>query len=165
VVVETPEALARINAVFQSRNVTKLYWAVTDSPPPEQEGTLEDFLSFDPKKNKAIVKRLKGTSPATKEGRRTKKARLNYRIAGKSDRYVFLEIELITGRHHQIRAQLAASGCHIKGDLKYGAARSNPGGGIHLHARLLSFRDPQSNELIEITAPPPKDVLWDIFPH
>jgi 23S rRNA pseudouridine1911/1915/1917 synthase len=153
---KTPRALARLNAAFQQREVTKIYWAVVDTPPPAEEGCLEHYLTFDLKQNKARVfsKPLKGG----------KKAQLRYRLVGKSERYVFLEIRLLSGRPHQIRAQLAAAGCHIKGDLKYGAARSNPGGGIHLHARHLAFHDPETGQLIEINSPPPEDTLWALFP-
>jgi 23S rRNA pseudouridine1911/1915/1917 synthase len=151
------DALSRVNALFQTREVKKIYWAVVESPPPEEEGSLEHYLEFDSRQNKTLV--LK------KAGKNVQRALLHYRIAGKSKAYTFLELTLVTGRHHQCRAQLAAAGCHIKGDLKYGAARSNPGGGIHLHARRLSFHDPVTGSIIEITAPPPKDALWDIFPR
>lgn len=153
---KTRETLARLGELFQRREVRKVYWAVTDTPPPAENGTLEHYISFNPGKNKAHA------FDALRRG--AKKAVLRYRLAGSSERYFFLEIELITGRHHQIRAQLAAAGCHVKGDLKYGAARSNPGGGIHLHARMISFTDPAAKEKIVILAPPPEDVLWDLFP-
>ena len=159
---KTENALAGINSAFQSRDVKKIYWAIVDAPLPDENGKLEHYLSFNSKRNKTIAKVLSADSPKTKHN--LKKSLLHYKTVGKSERYFFLEIELITGRHHQIRAQLAAAGCHVKGDLKYGAARSNPGGGIHLHARFLSFCDPQSGQVIEITAPPPEDILWDIFP-
>ncbi|MDR1931634.1 MAG: RNA pseudouridine synthase [Spirochaetales bacterium] len=174
---KTPAALARLNAVFQSGDVQKLYWAAADAPPagqtrgetvsPDSGGAgkaedsfrlLEHYLVFNSGQNKSRA----FDRPCAKGGKR---ALLRYRIAGKSDRYVFLEIQLLTGRPHQIRAQLAATGCHIKGDLKYGAARSNPGGGIHLHARRISFRDPETKNLIDITCPPPEDTLWALFPR
>jgi 23S rRNA pseudouridine1911/1915/1917 synthase len=152
-----PAALARLNAAFSRREVTKIYWAVTDAAPPGEEGCLEHYLAFNFKENKARV--------FLKPGAGRKKAELRYRVMGKSERYVFLEIRPLSGRPHQIRAQLAAAGCHIKGDLKYGAARSNPGGGIHLHARYLAFHDPETGRLIEITSPPPEDTLWALFPE
>jgi 23S rRNA pseudouridine1911/1915/1917 synthase len=153
---KTPAALAGLNAAFQKREVQKLYWAVVDAPPAQEEGSLEHYLAFDFKKNKARV--------FPHPGRGRKKAELRYRVAGRSERYVFLEVRPLSGRPHQIRAQLASAGCHIKGDLKYGAARSKPGGGIYLHARRLAFRDPETGRLLEIAAPPPQDTLWDLFP-
>jgi 23S rRNA pseudouridine1911/1915/1917 synthase len=152
---KNPEALRGMNEIFQGRRVKKIYWAVTDAPPPAEAGTLEHYLSFNPGKNKSYAH--------SEAGRGGKKAVLRYRLAGKTDRYFLVEIELVTGRHHQIRAQLSAAGCHIKGDLKYGASRSDPGGGIHLHARSLGFVHPISGAAVEITAPPPEDPLWSIF--
>jgi 23S rRNA pseudouridine1911/1915/1917 synthase len=155
---KTPAALTRLNAAFSSRAVDKLYWAVTSSPPPADEGILEHNLVFNFKKNKAYI--------AARPEKNAKKASLRYRLAGKSDRYFFLEVRPLTGRPHQIRAQLQAAGCPIKGDVKYGAARTNPGGGIHLHARSLSFRYPdEAGQLVTITSPPPEDTLWALFPR
>ena len=153
---KTHGALSRLNAAFASRGVEKLYWAVTSSPPPEEEGLLEHYLIFNHSKNKAYV------SP--RPDRKAKRASLRYSLAGKSDRYFFLEVRPLTGRPHQIRAQLAAVGCPVKGDIKYGAARTNPGGGIHLHARALSFRW-HADKIITITSAPPEDTLWNLFPR
>jgi 23S rRNA pseudouridine1911/1915/1917 synthase len=152
---KNPEALKRMNEIFQKRQVKKVYWAVTDVPPPGDAGTLEHFLVFSPGKNKSYAHAASGKG--------AKKAVLRYRLAGKTDRYFLVEIELVTGRHHQIRAQFAAVGCHVKGDLKYGAARSDPGGGIHLHARSLEFTHPITGKAVKITAPPPDDLLWNVF--
>ncbi len=153
---KNPESLARMSGLFREGKMRKIYWAVIDAAPPSPEGTLEHHLVFNRRQNKVYAAR----SP----GKETKKASLRYRLLGRSERYFFLEVELLTGRHHQIRAQLAAVGCHVKGDLKYGSARSNPGGGIHLHARSLAFTDPKTGKEILVTAPPPEDVLWSIFP-
>ena len=136
------------------RSVTKTYWAVVDTEPPAEAGVLEHFIYHDRELNK---------SHALEEGRKkAKRAQLAYRLLGRSDRYFFLEIDLITGRHHQIRAQLAALGCHIKGDLKYGARRSNPEGGIHLHARAMSFRHPVREHPVTMVAAPPDETLWNL---
>ena len=151
-----PETLAALNELLKVRAVDKLYWAVTDKAPPATEGRLDHWLLFERwKGNKSFA--------SEKEKKGTKRALLDYRVVGKSEKYFFLEIKLITGRHHQIRAQLAAVGCRIKGDLKYGAKRSNPGGGIHLHARSLAFKHPRSGKKVEVTAPPPEDALWKAF--
>ena len=151
----TSKALARMNQIFQDRKVEKTYWAVVDKVPPENEATLVHYLKKNTKQNKSYA------FDTQKAG--TKEANLTYRLKANSNRYYLLEIELHTGRHHQIRAQLAKIGCHIKGDLKYGFPRSNPDGGIHLHARSIEFTHPVSKELLRITAEPPKDVLWDEF--
>jgi 23S rRNA pseudouridine1911/1915/1917 synthase len=153
---KTPGALSRVNAAFSSRAVDKLYWAISASPPPMEEGLLEHFLIFNFQKNKAYL------SP--RPDKKAKKAALRYKLTGKSERYFFFEIRPLTGRPHQIRAQMAAAGCPIRGDLKYGASRSNPGGGIHLHARALSF-PVLPGELITVTSPPPEDTLWALFPR
>ncbi|MFQ3621433.1 MAG: RNA pseudouridine synthase, partial [Spirochaetales bacterium] len=118
-----PKALAELNLQFKERKVKKIYWAVTEAPPPHESGTLEHLLLFDHKKNKSYV--LSYTSIPPKGARKAKPALLDYRLVGISERYFFLEIELVTGRPHQIRCQLSAIGCHVKGDLKYGARRSN----------------------------------------
>lgn len=148
----TSKALERMNALFASRETRKTYWAVVNEPPPEPEGRLVHYMQRNPKQNKSYA------HPADAPGR--KKAALRYRILKELDRYYLLEIELETGRHHQIRAQLSAIGCSIKGDLKYGAPRSNPDGGIHLHARSLEFIHPVRKEPVRIVAGPPDDPLW-----
>lgn len=149
---KTSKALTRMNDLFSSRETQKTYWAVVKNNPPKEEDTLVHFIKRNQQNN---------TSKAhTKEVPESKKASLRYKIITKLDNYFTLEIELHTGRHHQIRAQLQAIGCSIKGDLKYGSDRSNPDGGIHLHARKLSFIHPVSKEQITIIAPVPNDVLW-----
>ncbi len=150
-----PDTLAELNELMKVRDVRKLYWAVVDAEPPAAEGRLDHRLVFDRKSNKSFV--------TDREGKAAKRALLDYRLVGRSDRYHFLEIKLITGRHHQIRAQLAALKCHIKGDLKYGAKRSNAGGGIHLHARAIEFRHPRTGKTVAVAAPPPEDALWKAF--
>lgn len=150
----TSKALARLNAMFQSHEqIQKTYWAIVqtnDLMPIANR--LENYLWRNEKQNKSFV-----VKPGTKDAKR---AVLSYRVIAKSDRYSLLEIQLETGRHHQIRCQLAAIGCHIKGDLKYGAKRSNPDGGISLHARKIEFIHPVSKQAIAITAPVPDDPLW-----
>ncbi len=149
----TSKALERMNALFASRETRKTYWAVVNEPPPEPQGRLVHYMQRNPKQNKSYA------HPADAPGR--KKAALRYRLLKQLDRYYLLEIELETGRHHQIRAQLAAIGCSIKGDLKYGAPRSNPDGGIHLHARSLEFIHPVRKEPVKLVADPPEDPLWE----
>ncbi len=149
----TSKALSRMNALFKGKEVRKTYWALVSSPPPGESGRLVHWLSRNPRKNKSYAH--------PDEGPERKKAILNYRVLKALDRYYLLEIDLETGRHHQIRAQLAAIGCPIKGDLKYGAPRSNPDGSIHLHARHLEFMHPVRREPVNITAPLPRDPLWE----
>jgi 23S rRNA pseudouridine1911/1915/1917 synthase len=149
----TTKALERLNGLFREGAVRKLYWALVAERPPREADTLEHWLRRNPGQNKSFVV----SRPAAGD----RQARLSYRLVGSLERYHLLEIELHTGRHHQIRAQLAAIGCHIKGDLKYGAPRSNPRGGIHLHARELSFIHPVSRLPLRIVADPPEDPLWD----
>lgn len=151
----TSKALVRLNEMMQQRTIKKSYWAIVSEKPAQEEGTLTHFLYRDTRRNKTIC--------YLKEGKDSKKALLHYRVLGGSDRYWLLEIDLETGRHHQIRAQLAAMGCPIKGDLKYGAPRSNPDGGISLHARTISFVHPVQNVALSVTAPTPSDPLWDYF--
>jgi len=152
----TDKALSRMNALFASKEgVKKTYWAVVDKVPPQTEGHLVNYMFRDVKKNKSIAYRDK--KPHTKE------ARLSYKLLGASKTFFLLEIELETGRHHQIRAQLATIGCHIKGDLKYGFPRSNPNGGIHLHSRKIEFIHPVNKKKITVIARPPKDSVWDYF--
>jgi 23S rRNA pseudouridine1911/1915/1917 synthase len=148
----TGKALARLAAMFRDREIRKLYWAVVDKLPPEAEGRLEHYLIRDRQKNKSFA------VPSGKKG--AKKALLTYRLVRATKSYYMLEIELETGRHHQIRAQLAALNIHIKGDLKYGAPRSNPGGGISLHARQVEFVHPVTGKPFVITAPFPEEQIW-----
>lgn len=148
----TSKALTRLNEMFSQRETKKTYWAVVKNQPPKTEDTLVHFLKRNPKNN---------TSKAhSKEVPESKKASLDYKIIKKLDNYYVLEINLHTGRHHQIRSQLSAIGCPIKGDLKYGFDRSNPDGGIHLHARKLIITHPVTKEQIEIIAPVPNDSIW-----
>ncbi len=149
----TDKALERLSALFREGGVRKTYWAIVAEKPPRDADTLTHWLRRNPEQNKSYA--VAGPGGGARE------ARLSYHLVCSLERYHLLEIELHTGRHHQIRAQLAAIGCHIKGDLKYGAARSNPGGGIHLHARQVSFVHPVRKESLSITADPPPDALWD----
>ena len=150
----TSKALTRLNAMFQSHEqIRKTYWAIVPSNSQLPiANRLENYLLRNEKQNKSFV-----VKPGTKDAKR---AVLSYKVIAQSERYMLLEINLETGRHHQIRCQLAAIGCPIKGDLKYGAKRSNPDGGISLHARKVEFIHPVSKQLITITAPVPDDALW-----
>lgn len=153
---KTEKALVRLNEMFRSEGgIRKTYWAVVDRRPPEDEGTLVHYIVRDSRLNKSTAYR--------NEVKGSRVAKLSYTLLASSDRYHLLEIELHTGRHHQIRAQLKAVGVHIKGDLKYGAERSNSDGGISLHARRITFIHPVKKEEITIIAPPPKDTLWTYF--
>ncbi|MDH6354016.1 23S rRNA pseudouridine1911/1915/1917 synthase [Dysgonomonas sp. PH5-45] len=149
---KTSKALPRLNDMFKNKEVTKTYWAVVKNLPEKTEGTLVHYLARNEKQNKSYA--------YDAEKPNSKKAVLHYRLLTRSDKYNLLEIDLETGRHHQIRCQLAKIGCPIKGDLKYGAERSNPDGGISLHARKISFVHPVSKILIEVAAPVPDDNLW-----
>ena len=150
---KTSKALTRLNELFSNRETQKTYWAIVKNAPPKTNDTLIHYLKRNTKNN---------TSKAhNKEVPESKKASLEYTIIKSLDNYFALEINLHTGRHHQIRAQLQAIGCPIKGDLKYGFDRSNPDGGIHLHARKLVFIHPVSKELITITAPTASDIIWN----
>ena len=152
----TSKALTRLNAMFQSHEqIRKTYWAIVQSPPPTPEGRLEHYLLRNEQQNKSFV-----VKPNTQNAKR---AVLMYQTIAQSERYTLLEINLETGRHHQIRCQLSAIGSPIKGDLKYGAKRSNPDGGISLHARKIEFIHPVSKLPIEITAPVPEDTLWHVL--
>lgn len=149
----TSKALTRLNELFSKRETQKTYWAVVKNKPPKTEDHLIHFLKRNEKNN---------TSKAhLKEVPESKKASLDYKIIKELNNYFALEINLHTGRHHQIRAQLSAIGCPIKGDLKYGFDRSNPDGGIHLHARKLVFIHPVTKETLKITAPTPNEVIWN----
>ena len=149
---KTSKSLPRMNELFRTGGVKKTYWAIVKNCPPAEEGTLEHWLVRNEKQNKSYA--------YTAEKPNAKKAILSYKLLASSDKYHLLEIDLKTGRHHQIRCQLAKMGCPIRGDLKYGADRSNPNGGISLHARSASFIHPVSKEPITIEAPTPQDNLW-----
>lgn len=151
----TSKALSRLNEQFRSKSTKKIYWAVVEEKPPHESGQLIDFLKKNEKQNKSYV--VKEGVPGAK------RAVLNYKYLGSSDTYHLLEIELETGRHHQIRCQLAQMGCVIKGDLKYGARRSNKDQSIHLHARMLAFDHPTTKERITVVAPCPNDPVWNYF--
>ena len=152
---KTEKALIRLNELFRGSSVRKIYWAVVDNLPSQLEGTLIHHMVRNTTQNKSIA------NPIERKG--SKVAKLDYRVISSSKNYHLLEVELHTGRHHQIRAQLAAIGLHIKGDLKYGSPRSNPDGGICLHARSISFVHPVKKEELFIVANPPRDALWDAF--
>lgn len=161
VLAKTDKALSRLGKIFKSREVRKIYHAVLDRMPPHEQGSLRHFLSKNRKLNKSFV-----VPPGEAEKKGAKEAVLNYRLIAASTNYYLVEVELETGRHHQIRAQFAAVGCHIKGDLKYGAKRSNTDGGIHLHARSVRFVHPVSKQEVDIcAAPPAKDPLWTQFSY
>jgi 23S rRNA pseudouridine1911/1915/1917 synthase len=148
----TSKALTRMNELFSNRETQKTYWAVVKNKPPKNEDKLVHYIKRNEKNN---------TSKAhIKEVPDSKMASLEYKIIKELDNYFGIEIQLHTGRHHQIRAQLSAIGSPIKGDLKYGFDRSNPDGGIHLHARKLIFTHPVSKETITIIAPTPDEVIW-----
>lgn len=150
---KTSKALPRLNKLFAEKKAKKTYWALVKNEPPKSEATLVNWLKKNPKNNKSTV--------YSNEVEGSKKAILHYKVIKTLDNFYLLEIDLETGRHHQIRAQLAAIGCPIKGDLKYGFDRSNKDASISLHARTLQFVHPVKKEDISITAPLPKDALWD----
>ncbi|MAW21699.1 MAG: RNA pseudouridine synthase [Flavobacteriales bacterium] len=147
----TSKALSRMNEQFRNKEVQKTYWAVVDKSPPKDTDTLENYLNKNQKQNKSYV--LKESNG--------KQAILKYKLLKKLDNYYHLEIKPETGRHHQIRVQLAHVGCIIKGDLKYGAKRSNKDASIHLLAQKLEFIHPVQKEVLTIIAKPPKDNIWD----
>ena len=150
---KTSKALPRLNKIFAEKAAKKTYWAIVKNIPGKQHDTLVHWLRRNTKQNKSYAQK--------KEVVDGKKAILDYQIVKKLDRYALLEIDLQTGRHHQIRAQLAAINCPIKGDLKYGFDRSNPDGSIDLHARKLSFLHPVKKEMLEIIADPPHNPVWN----
>jgi len=150
VLAKTSKALARMNAVFSGRDIQKTYWAIVEGHVDPPNGRLVHHLVRDGKTKKSFVSQRPDAQEAI----------LRYQILEKGDRYSLVEIDLETGRHHQIRVQLQAIGHPIKGDLKYGSKRSNPDGGIHLHARRISFIHPVSQERIEVQAPLPEEALW-----
>jgi len=149
----TSKALERLNKMLRERTISKTYWAVVKNTPLKEKDSLIHFLRKNPKNNKSTV--------FTKETDASKKAILHYSVIKKLDNYSLLEIDLETGRHHQIRAQLSFIGSPIKGDLKYGASRSNKDGSIHLHARNISFTHPVSKENISFLAPIPNETIWN----
>ena len=151
----TGKALARLNDMFRTKDVHKTYWAIVTKRPPEEQGELVHWLVRNERQNKSYA--------YLKEVPQSKQAILDYRLIGCSERYFLLEVDLKTGRHHQMRCQLARMGCPIKGDLKYGAPRSNPDGSISLHARCIRFVHPVSKKEICVEAPLPKDALWHAF--
>jgi len=150
---KTSKALTRLNKLFATKNIRKTYWAIVKHKPPKNEDTLIHFLRKNPKNNKS--------SAYNKEVENSKKAILSYKIEEKLDNYYLLSVNLKTGRHHQIRVQLSTIGSTIKGDLKYGANRSNKNGGIHLHSRILEFMHPVKDEAVKIIAPTPDENLWN----
>lgn len=152
---KTSKALERLNRMFSEGGVKKIYWALTKGVPVPAEAELESWILRNEKMNKSFS--------YPKEVKGSKRALLHYRLAAASQNYNLIEVELKTGRHHQIRCQLSSIGCPIKGDIKYGAQRSNPDGSISLHARYIEFTHPVSKELIAITAPLPNDRLWQSF--
>ncbi len=153
---KSSKALARLNEMLKNREFRKIYWAITEKRPDPLSDTLIHHLVRDGKINKSHC--------VSKPSKDSKEARLKYTVIGSSDNYTLSEIELMTGRHHQIRCQMSKIGCPIKGDLKYGAARSNADGSISLHSRLLEFIHPVTKELVRIVAPTdPKDNLWRYF--
>ena len=152
---KTSKALTRLNKMFRDGKVHKTYWAITKNLPPQPEGTLTHWLVRNEKQNKSYA--------YDHEVPYSKKAILKYRLIGQSDHYCLLEVNLMTGRHHQIRCQLAHMGCPIKGDLKYGAQRSNPDGSICLLAHHVEFVHPVSKQLISLDSPLPEDKLWQVW--
>lgn len=153
---KSSKALVRLNEMLKNREFRKIYWAITEKRPPELEDTLINHIVRDGKQNKSRC--------VSKPSKDSKEAKLKYSVIGGSDNYTLLEVELMTGRHHQIRCQLSKIGSSIKGDLKYGAPRSNADGSISLHSRLLEFIHPVQKEVVRIIAPTdPKDNLWRFF--
>lgn len=155
ILAKTSKALSRLAAAFRDARTTKIYWAVVEAPHHPPQGELCHHLRKDGRTNTS--RRAAPGSPGAKE------ARLRCRLIAASHHYALLEIELLTGRHHQIRAQLSAVGCPVKGDIKYGARRTNPAGGIHLHARRLEIPHPVRRTPVVLTAPLPPDPLWNLF--
>lgn len=154
---KTSKALTRMNAMLAKGEIHKTYWAIVCSAPPQKQMHLKHYLLRNAKQNKTYVYQTERPD--------TKRAELQYKHLASGDRYHLLEVELYTGRHHQIRAQLSHIGCVIKGDLKYGASRSNPDGSISLLSRYLRFMHPVSGEEIRLVAPVPDDALWRTLAH
>lgn len=151
----TSKALSRLNAMLKDGSMEKTYWAIVQKCPPETKGHLVHFMTRNEKLNKSFV-----SEQEVPDGKR---AELFYTLAAQSDRHYLLEVRLVTGRHHQIRAQLAHIGCPIRGDLKYGSPRSNPDGSIHLHARRIRFIHPVRNTPLTVEADPPGEKIWNLF--
>ena len=152
---KTSKALERMNKLFHDKDIQKTYWAVVKNKPAQPSGKLVHWLTKDSKKNVARAH--------DKEVKESKRCELTYRLIFSTDNYHLLEVKPVTGRAHQIRCQLAAMGCPIKGDLKYGFPRSNENGGINLHAYQLEFDHPVTKEKTKITAPPPDEPFWGLF--
>ncbi len=152
---KTSKALARMNEMIKNREIHKFYWGIVKDKPENQEATLVHYIKKNEQTNKSIV--------SLKEKKDFQRAELIYKQLASSDKYYLLEIELKTGRHHQIRAQLAAIGCPLKGDLKYGFPRSNADASISLHAKSVSFYHPVSGKEINVVAPVPDEPLWKFF--
>lgn len=152
---KTSKALSRLNDMFRKGEVKKTYWAMVQTPPAEPEGTLTNWLVRNEKQNKSYA--------YDHEVPNAKKAILKYKTVGQTEHYTLLEVNLLTGRHHQIRCQLSAIGCPIKGDLKYGARRSNPDGSISLLSRTIEFIHPVNKENISVVSPLPAEKVWDNF--
>lgn len=152
---KTSKALSRLNDMFRKGEVKKTYWAMVQTPPAEPEGTLTNWLVRNEKQNKSYA--------YDHEVPNAKKAILKYKTVGQTEHYTLLEVNLLTGRHHQIRCQLSSIGCPIKGDLKYGARRSNPDGSISLLSRTIEFIHPVSKENISVVSPLPAEKVWDNF--
>ncbi len=152
---KTSKALSRLNEMLKKGEIRKTYWVVVKNRPAEHSGHLIHYLRRDEQKNKTFA--------YDKPVLNSQKAELTYELKAESDKYCLLEVNLLTGRHHQIRSQLSKIGCPVKGDLKYGSDRSNPDGSIHLHARSIAFIHPVKKESIFIMADPPGDPLWNYF--
>lgn len=152
VLARTSKALSRLNEMFRKGEVHKTYWAITQNAPADEQGTLVNWMTRNERQNKSYA--------YDREVPGSKKAVLRYRVIGHSDRYHLLEVRLLTGRHHQIRCQLAHAGCPIRGDLKYGARRSNPDGSISLLSHRVQFVHPVSGKDIDVVSPMPDDPLW-----
>jgi 23S rRNA pseudouridine1911/1915/1917 synthase len=152
---KTSKALERMNQMFKDREITKKYWAVVKDPPLEPSGHLKNYIRKNPKQNKSYIYNEPVNGSLLAE--------LKYQLLGQSDRFYLLEVELLTGRHHQIRAQLAGIGCPIRGDLKYGYPRPNKDVSISLHSRSIDFIHPVKGEQMHILAKPPDDPVWNYF--
>ncbi len=152
---KTSKSLARLNNLFKEGKIKKTYWAITKNSPPGESGFATHYLKRNTKQNKSYA--------YNKPVAGSKEAKLSYRLIYRFENYFLLEIDLITGRHHQIRCQLAKMNSPVKGDLKYGFPRSNPGGGISLHSRQMVFEHPVKKNTVIITAPPPDENLWKVF--
>ena len=152
---KTSKALERLNEMFREKKIQKTYWAVVQNKPTKEEGVLVDFLTKNEVTNKSYARK--------EESKNTLRSELEYKLTLQIDRYYLLEINPLTGRHHQIRVQLSNMGSPIKGDVKYGFKRPNSDGSIHLHARSIEFMHPVKNELLTISADPPIDPVWNAF--